>query len=63
MSTHAKYAKTIDDELFTTTKKWILLDGNHRYTAALKLNLKTITAEVDNLSAENYVDYINDSYY
>lgn len=55
---HKEYAEGIDDEIFTTTKKYILLDGNHRYLAAKKAGLKKISAEVDQMSAEDYVNYI-----
>jgi hypothetical protein len=56
--THAKYAEGIDDELFSTTKKYVLLDGNHRYLAAKQAGLKKLEAEIDAMSAEDYVNYI-----
>ena len=55
---HAKYAEGIDDEIFSTTKKYLLLDGNHRYLAAKKAGLKKLPAEVNQMSAEDYVNYI-----
>lgn len=61
-STHSKYAEGIDDALFSTTKKYILLDGNHRYLAAQKFGLKNLPAEVDKMSAEDYVDYIHEEF-
>lgn len=62
MPTHAGYADTIDDEIFTTPKKWLLLDGNHRYLAALTAGLVALPAEVEDMSAEDYVDYINEAF-
>lgn len=61
MPTHKKYADEIDDDIFTSSKKWILLDGNHRYLAALQAGKKSLTAEEDKMDAEEYVDYINES--
>lgn len=56
--THKKYADGIEDAIFSSTKKYILLDGNHRYLAAVKAKLKKLPAEIDAMSAEDYVDYI-----
>lgn len=63
MSTHAAYAETIDSALLTTNKKWILLDGNHRYLAALKLGLPALPAEKEEeMTPEDYVNYINEEF-
>lgn len=59
---HAKYAEGIDDEIFSTTKKYLLLDGNHRYLAAKEAGLQKIPAEVDQMSAEDYVNYIFETF-
>lgn len=58
MATHREYSEGIQDEIFTTPKKYLLLDGNHRYLAAKEAGLKKLAAEVDVMSAEDYVNYI-----
>jgi hypothetical protein len=62
MPTHKKYADTIDDELLVTKKKWILLDGNHRFEAAKQAGVTALSAEEENMDAEEYVDYINSEF-
>jgi hypothetical protein len=41
----ASYKGTISDELLSTKKKFILLDGNHRYLAAKKAGIKKLPCE------------------
>lgn len=59
---HAKYAEGIDDEIFSTSKKYLLLDGNHRYLAAKEAGLKKLPVEIDQMSAEDYVNYIFETF-
>lgn len=59
---HAKYAEGIDDEIFSTPKKYLLLDGNHRYLAAKEAGLKKLPVEIDQMSAEDYVNYIFETF-
>jgi len=59
---HAKYAEGIDDEIFSTPKKYLLLDGNHRYLAAKEAGLKKLSVEIDQMSAEDYVNYIFETF-
>lgn len=59
---HAKYAEGIDDEIFSTPKKYLLLDGNNRYLAAKEAGLKKLPVEIDQMSAEDYVNYIFETF-
>ena len=59
---HAKYAEGIDDEIFSAPKKYLLLDGNHRYLAAKEAGLKKLPVEIDQMSAEDYVNYIFETF-
>ena len=60
MESHSEYAQHISDKVFDTPKKFILLDGNHRYLAAKKAKVKQIQASSVPITAEDYVNWVED---
>jgi len=61
-TTHKEYAENIDPRIFTTTKKWMLMDGNHRFLAAKKAKKAQIRAEISTISPKDFVNFLHFGY-